>query len=193
MKKFNKKYLSLLLVLPILFACVKEQEKVQEASMVSTEQVWDANAKVEELGIELKDPGVPVASFVHAVRSGNYIYLSGKGPQKPDGSYLTGKLGKGGLSIEEGYEAGRLTGIAQLGVLKAELGDLNKVKRIVKVLGMVNTTGDFKDQSKAVNGYSDLMVAVFGDKGKHARSAVGMASLPGNIAIEVEMIVEIED
>ncbi len=149
--------------------------------------------KSSRLGIELKTPGAPVANYVHAVKSGNQIFLSGKGPQKPDGSYITGKLGVGGLSIEDGYEAGRLTGIAQLAVLKAELGDLNKVKRVVKVLGMVNCTPDFTDQSKAVNGYSDLMVAVFGDKGKHARSAVGMAGLPGNIAIEVEMIVEVED
>ena len=153
---------------------------------------WDANAKVKELGIKLKTPSTPLANYVHAVRSGNQLYLSGKGPQKSDGSYITGKVGAD-LSIEQGYEAGRLTGIAQLAVLKAELGDLNKVKRVVKVLGMVNSDPNFADQPKVVNGYSDLMVAVFGDKGKHARSAVGMAGLPGNIAIEVEMIVEIED
>jgi len=166
--------------------------QVNDLNANVTQQEWDANAKVTELGIELKAPGAPVANYVHAVKSGNQIFLSGKGPQKADGSFITGKLGSD-LSIEQGYEAGRLTGIAQLAVLKAELGDLNKVKRVVKVLGMVNCTPNFKDQSKIVNGYSDLMVAVFGKKGSHARSAVGMAGLPGNIAIEVEMIVEVED
>lgn len=187
-KKFNMRKSN------YLFSCILFISSFVLISSLAQAQKWDANKKVEELGIELKTPGTPVANFVHAVRTGNLIFLSGKGPQKPDGSYLTGKLGAGGdLSIEEGYEAGRLTGIAQLAVLKAELGDLNKVKRVVKVLGMVNCTPDFKDQSKVVNGYSDLMVAVFGDKGKHARAAVGMVGLPSNIAIEVEMIVEVED
>lgn len=97
------------------------------------------------------------------------------------------------LSIEEGQEAARLVGINQLAVLKAELGDLNKVKRIVKVLGMVNCQSDFTEQPKVINGFSDLMVEVFGEKGKHARSAVGMNALPSNIAVEVELIVEVED
>jgi enamine deaminase RidA (YjgF/YER057c/UK114 family) len=123
---------------------------------------------------------------------GNLLFLSGKGPNKPDGSYVTGKVGKD-LTIEEGYEAAKLAAISHLAVLKAELGSLNKVKRIVKVLGMVNCTEDFKDQPKVINGYSDFMVEIFGEKGKHARSAVGMNSLPMNIAVEVEVIVEIED
>jgi enamine deaminase RidA (YjgF/YER057c/UK114 family) len=97
------------------------------------------------------------------------------------------------LTIEQGYEAARLTAIAHLAVLKNELGSLNKVKRIVKVLGMVNCTEDFKDQPKVINGYSDQMVEIFGEKGKHARSAVGMAALPFNMAVEVEVIVEVED
>ena len=96
------------------------------------------------------------------------------------------------LTIEQGYDAARLTAISHISVLKAELGDLNKVKRIVKVLGMVNCTDDFKDQPKVINGYSDLMVEIFGEKGKHARSAVGMNSLPLGIAVEVEVIVEVE-
>ena len=152
----------------------------------------DAEAKLKEKGIVLNAPGKPVANYVNAVRVGNLLFLAGKGPTKPDGSNITGKVGKD-LSIEQGYEAARLTAINHLAVLKAELGDLNKVKRIVKVLGMVNCTEDFKDQPKIVNGYSDLMVEIFGEKGKHARSAVGMFALPMNIAVEVEVIVEIED
>jgi len=111
---------------------------------------------------------------------------------KPDGNYIVGKLGKD-LTIEQGYEAARLAAIEHIAVLKSELGDLNKVKRIVKVLGMVNSTDDFIEQPKVINGYSDLMVSVFGEKGKHARSAVGLNTLPMNIAVEIEVIVEIED
>lgn len=154
--------------------------------------VHDPEAKLKELGIELSTPSAPVANYVNAVRTGNLIFLSGKGPLKSDGTNITGRLGEN-LSIEQGYEAAKITGINQLSVLKAELGNLNKVKRIIKVLGMVNSTPDFSDQPKVVNGYSDLMVAVFGDRGKHARAAVGMAALPGNIAVEIEMIVEVED
>ena len=152
----------------------------------------DAETRLKEKGIVLTAPGKPVANYVNAVRVGNLLYLAGKGPTKPDGSNITGKVGKD-LSIEQGYEAAKLTAINHLAVLKAELGSLNKVKRIVKVLGMVNCTEDFKDQPKVINGYSDLMVEIFGDKGKHARSAVGMYALPMNIAVEVEVIVEIED
>jgi len=152
----------------------------------------DAEAKLKEKGIVLNTPAKPVANYVNAVRVGNLLYLAGKGPSKPDGSYVTGKLGKD-LTIEQGYDAAKLTALNHLAVLKAELGDLNKVKRIVKVLGMVNCTEDFKDQPKVINGYSDLMVEIFGDKGKHARSAVGMYALPMNIAVEVEVIVEIEE
>jgi enamine deaminase RidA (YjgF/YER057c/UK114 family) len=152
----------------------------------------DAEAKLKEKGIVLAAPSKPVATYVNAVRVGNLLYLAGKGPTKPDGSNITGKVGKD-LTIEQGYEAARLTAINHLAVLKAELGSLNKVKRIVKVLGMVNCTEDFKDQPKVINGYSDLMVEIFGEKGKHARSAVGMYALPLNIAVEVEVIVEVEE
>ena len=133
-----------------------------------------------------------MANYVNAVRTGNLIFLSGKGPKKADGENITGKVGTD-LTIEEGYQAARIVGINQLAVLKTELGNLNRVKRIVKVLGMINCPSDFTDQPKVVNGYSDLMVEVFGKRGKHARAAVGMGSLPGDIAIEVEMIVEVED
>ena len=109
-----------------------------------------------------------------------------------DGQYVTGKVGAD-LTVQQGYQAARLTGISQLAVLKAELGNLNKVIRLVKVHGMVNSTSDFGDQPEVINGFSDLMVEVFGERGKHARAAVGMGSLPRGIAVEVEMIVEVSD
>ena len=121
----------------------------------------------------------------------NLLFLSGSGPKKSNGEYIIGKVGED-LSIEEGYQAARITGINHLATLKSELGNLNKVKRIVKVLGMVNSSPDFTDQPKVINGFSDLMVEVFGERGKHARSAVGMASLPIGIAVEIELIVEVE-
>jgi enamine deaminase RidA (YjgF/YER057c/UK114 family) len=148
--------------------------------------------RLKELKIDLPIAPSPKANYVNAVRTGNLIFLAGKGPTHPDGTHITGKLGVD-LTIEQGYEAARLTGINQLAALKSELGDLNKVKRIVKVLGMINSSPDFTDQSKVMNGYSDLMVEVFGEKGKHARSSVGMCSLPFGIAVEVEMVVEVED
>lgn len=147
--------------------------------------------KLKALGIVLPEVMAPIASYVNVVRTGNLLYLSGKGPIQPDGKYVTGKLGKD-MTIEQGYEAARLTAIMQIAVLKKELGDLSKVKRIVKVLGMVNCTEDFADQPKVINGYSDLMVAIFGEKGRHARSAVGMYALPFHLLVEVEMIVEVE-
>ena len=152
----------------------------------------DAETKLKEKGIVLTPPSSPVANYVNAVRVGNLLYLAGKGPTKPDNTNITGKVGRD-LTIEQGYEAARLTAVNHLAVIKNELGSLNKVKRIVKVLGMVNCTEDFKDQPKVINGYSDLMVEIFGDKGKHARSAVGMYALPFNMAVEVEVIVEIEE
>lgn len=158
---------------------------------ISSAQKIDYDKKLKDLGIELITPTKPVANYVKAVRTGNLLYLSGDGPMRADGKYITGKLGAD-LTIEQGYEAARQTGISILSTLKAELGDLNKVKRVVKVLGMVNCTNSFTDQPKVINGCSDLMVAVFGEKGKHARSAVGMASLPSNIAVEIEIIVEVE-
>lgn len=148
-------------------------------------------AKLKEMKIELFTPPAPMANYVRAVRTGNLIYLAGHGPTRADGSNIQGKVGRD-LTVEQGYDAARQTGIALLSTLKSEIGDLSKVKRIVKVLGMVNCTEDFKDQPKVINGFSDLMVAVFGEKGKHARSAVGMYALPSNIAVEIEIIVEVE-
>jgi len=148
-------------------------------------------AKIEEMGIKLPTPATPVANYVPAVRTGNLVFLSGHGPVREDGSQITGKLGSD-LSVEEGYEAAKRVAIGLLGSLKGLIGDLDKVTRIVKLLGMVNCDPTFKDQPKVINGASDLLVEVFSDKGKHARSAVGMGSLPCNISVEIEMIVEVE-
>ncbi len=169
----------------------KERTVVEKAVTKPGPEVGYApEAKLKTLGIELKTPSEPVANYVHVVRSGNLLFLSGKGPKKPDGTNIVGKLGAD-LTVEEGYAAARMAAINQLAVLKAELGDLNKVARIVKVKGMVNAVPEFTAHSKVINGYSDLMVSVFGDRGKHARAAVGMGSLPGNMAVEVEMVVAV--
>jgi len=156
------------------------------------EDTYDPEARLKELGIELPEPPSPVANYVNGVRTGNLIFLAGKGPKRADGTEIIGKLGAG-VSIEEGYEGARLTAINQLAVLKDMLGDLSKVKRVVKVLGMVNSDPDFVEQPAVINGFSDLIVAVFGERGRHARAAVGMASLPRGQAVEIEMIVEVED
>jgi enamine deaminase RidA (YjgF/YER057c/UK114 family) len=161
------------------------------AATLASAQKVDFDKKLKELGIELFPPTPPMANYVKAVRTGNLLYLAGHGPTRADNTNITGKVGKD-LTLEQGVQAARQTGVALLSTLKAELGDLNRVKRIVKVLGMVNCTENFTDQPKVINGFSDLMVAVFGEKGKHARSAVGMYALPSNIAVEIEIIVEVE-
>lgn len=148
-------------------------------------------AKLIELGITLPAAPSPVANYVNGVQTGNLIFLAGKGPKRADGSEVSGKLGKD-LTIEQGYEAARLTAINQLAVLKVMLGDLDRVSRVVKVLGMVNSDPDFIEQPAVINGFSDLIVEVFGERGRHARAAVGMASLPRGQAVEIEMIVEID-
>jgi len=159
-------------------------------AQTAPEADYDPEAKLVELGITLPTPPQPVANYVNGVRAGNLIFLAGKGPRYADGTEITGKLGQD-VSIEKGYEGARLTAINQLSVLKEMLGNLNKVKRIVKVLGMVNCDPSFVEQPKVINGFSDLMVEVFGEKGKHARAAVGMASLPRGQAVEIELIVEV--
>ena len=151
----------------------------------------DYAQKLKDAGIELTTPSKPVANYVKAVRTGKLLYLAGHGPTKADGTNITGKVGKD-LTLEQGIEAAKVTAISLLSTLQAELGDLNKVKRIVKVNAWVNCHSDFTDQPKVINGCSDLLVAIFGEKGKHARAAVGTNSLPSNIAVEIEMIVEVE-
>ena len=150
-------------------------------------------ARLKELGIELPDRPAPVANYVPGVRTGNLIYLSGIGPaERADGTSPVGKVGRD-LDVEEGYEAARLTGLNIISRMKGETGDLDKVKRVVKMLGMVNSEPSFNRQPAVINGCSDLLVEVFGEKGRHARSAVGMASLPNDIPVEIEVIIEVED
>ena len=153
---------------------------------------YDVEERINGMGIELIEPASPVANYVNSVKSGNLIFMSGKGPRNPDGTLVTGKIGTD-LTIEDGYQAARLTAIEQLSVLKSQIGDLNKVERIVKVLGMVNADVSFTEHPAVINGFSDLMVEIFGERGKHARAAVGMASLPSNIACEIEMIVQVKE
>ena len=153
----------------------------------------DAEANFKALGIAYYPPAKTVGNFVPAVTVGKVMYLAGNGPKMPDGKFITGKLGSGPgqLSVEQGYEASKFAAISMLSAIKAELGDLNRVKRIVKVLGMVNSDPTFTAQPRVINGASDLLVQVFGDCGKHARSAVGVSSLIFDIAVEIEMIVEL--
>ena len=149
-------------------------------------------ARLAALGIVLPSPAAPVANYVLAVRTGNLVFLAGHGPTKLDGSgYVTGKVGAD-MTVEQGYDAARLVAIALLSSLKGEIGDLGKVRRIVRVFGMVNAVEGFTEQPEVINGASDLLVEVFGEAGKHARAAVGMASLPRNIAVEIEMVVEVD-
>lgn len=180
---------TLLIILPfVVMACSPNPQSNEIIELYD----YDVEERIKELGIELPEAASPAANYVNAVRTGNLIFLAGKGPKDANGEYVRGKVGTD-LTVEEAYEAARLTGIQQLAALKAEIGDLNKVVRTVKVLGMVNAGPDFTNQPEVINGFSDLMVEVFGERGKHARAAVGMGSLPRGIACEVEMIVEIQN
>jgi enamine deaminase RidA (YjgF/YER057c/UK114 family) len=150
--------------------------------------------KLAEMGLSLPPASTPVANYVPAVRSGNLLFVSGHGPAYvTDGKieYIRGKLGRD-LSVEQGYEAAKHVMLNILQSIKGVIGDLDKVRRVVKLLGFVNCTEDFPDQPKVVNGASDLLVALYGDQGRHARSAVGMQQLPFGIAVEIEMVVEVE-
>ena len=153
-----------------------------------------AEARLKERNITLPAQPTPMANYVSAVRTGALLFLSGHGPVrgKEGKPSVTGKVGKE-LTLEQGYQAARDVGIALLSTTRAALGSLDKVKRVVKVLGMVNCAEDFGDQPKVMNGFSDLMVEIFGETvGRHARSAVGMGSLPNQIPVEIEMILEVE-
>jgi len=132
-----------------------------------------AERRLKELGIALPAAGAPVANYVNAVVAGNLLFLAGKGPPAAGGKRPSGKLGRE-YTVEQGYQHARAVGLELLAVMKAELGSLDRVKRVVKVLGMVNAVPDFQDQPKVINGCSDLLVEVFGERGRHARSAVGM-------------------
>ncbi len=178
-------YLVILLVL-LSASCVSQTE-----TQASQQAKSDVEQRLKELGVELRKPSPPTANFVRAVRTGKLVFMAGHGPGKPEGGLVTGKVGAD-LDLEQAKEAARFSAISLLSSLKAEIGDLNKVKRIVKVHGMVNAVPDFTQHSQVMNGCSDFLVSVFGDRGKHARAAVGLGSLPRNMAIEIEMIVEVE-
>ena len=186
MKKFYSNSFSIILLSFFLIGCTQ----VDQSSEIDSD--YNPEERLVELNITLPTPPQPVANYVNGVRAGNLIFLAGKGPKYPDGTELTGKLG-GNITIEQGYEGARQTAINQLSVLKEMLGDLNKVKRIVKVLGLVNSSPNFIEQPKVVNGFSDLMVDVFGENGKHARAAIGVNSLPRGQAVEIELVVEVYD
>ena len=151
----------------------------------------DIEKKLEDLKIRLPQAPKPVANYIPAVRAGNLLFVSGHGPYDDGRTKLSGKLGKE-LSIEEGYQVARNVALNCLASVKNTLGNLGKVRRVVKLLGMVNCTEEFKDPPKVINGASDLLVEVFGDPGRHARSAVGMQALPNGIPVEIEMILEVE-
>jgi enamine deaminase RidA (YjgF/YER057c/UK114 family) len=151
-----------------------------------------AETRIKELGLAVPQPPKPLGNYVPGVRVGNLLFLSGHGPLRVEGvPTVRGKVGRD-LSVEDGYKVAREVGINLLGSARALLGSLDKVKRVVKVLGMVNSADGFGDQPKVINGFSDLMVEVFGENGRHARSAVGMAELPMGIPVEIEMILEVE-
>jgi len=150
-----------------------------------------AEARLKELGITLPQPSKPVANYIPAVRVGNLLFLAGHGPIRDGKAVTRGKLGRD-LSVEDGYKVAREVGLNLLASARAALGSLDRVKRVVKVLGMVASAEGFTDQPKVINGFSDLIVELFGENGRHARSAVGMAELPMGIPVEIEMILEVE-
>ena len=149
-----------------------------------------AEARLRELGIELPKAMAPIANYVPAARLGNVIFLAGAPPIKADGKFATGKVGND-VTLEEAYQHARLVGVGLLAVMRQELGNLDKVVRVGRVFGMVNAAPNFTDHPKVINGCSDLFVQVFGDRGRHARCAVGMASLPFNISVEIEAVIEV--
>lgn len=148
--------------------------------------------KLTSLGLVLPEVPVPVANYVPYRWAGNLLYLSGQGPKRPDGTYRPGRLGRD-ATIEEAYEDARLTGLNLLAVAKSALGELSRIEAVLKLLGMVNAEPDFSDHPKVINGCSDLLVEVLGDAGRHARSAVGMGSLPNRMTVEIEAILLVRD
>ena len=162
-----------------------EPKRLQETPNESPKE------RLKALGITLPSAPPPIANFVTHVQEGKLLYLSGQGPTEPGGRQHTGKVGAG-VSIEQAYADARLTGINLIAVMQSALGDLSRVRRVIKLFGMVNAAPDFGDHPAVINGCSDLMVEVFGLSGVHARSAVGHGSLPGQITVEIEAIVAID-
>jgi len=146
--------------------------------------------KLAHMGLSIPQPGPPVGNYVGAVRVGNLLFVSGHGPRRQSGEFITGKVGRD-LTTAQAYEAAQVVMLNCLASVQREIGDLDRVQRVVKLLGMVNCTEDFLEHPQVINGASDLLVALYGDAGRHARSAVGMQQLPMNIAVEIEMIVEV--
>ncbi|MCB1001594.1 MAG: RidA family protein [Acidimicrobiales bacterium] len=154
----------------------------------------DAEARLVELGIELPEDSPPAGLYVPAVTSGDLVYLSGSGPARPGGGYVTGKVGTdqgGTVSLAEARRAARLTGVQLLTRLRGEIGSLDRVVRVVKLLGMVNTAPGFTNTPAVIDGCSELFIEVFGEAGRAARSAIGVAELPFDICVEIEAIVQI--
>jgi enamine deaminase RidA (YjgF/YER057c/UK114 family) len=181
---------TILLLSILLMSCNPEKKEIKTVENLYD---YDVEQRLDSLGITLHEPTLPKGiKIVLSTRVNNLLYLSGNGPIKEDGTRITGKVGTD-LTVEQGYEAAKLVAIRHLSILKKELGNLNKVVRIIKVLGMVNADSSFTQQPAVINGYSETMVAVFGERGMHARSAVGMASLPWNLACEVEAIVQVQE
>jgi enamine deaminase RidA (YjgF/YER057c/UK114 family) len=150
-----------------------------------------AEARLKELGIVLPNVPSPIANYVPFRLAGNLLYLSGQGPRDDKGNALTGKVGAD-VTVEEAYRRARLIGLQLLSATRTALGSLDRVEAVVKLLGMVNAVPEFKDHPKVINGCSDLLVDVFGDAGRHARSAVGMGSLPNQISVEIEGILAVK-
>jgi enamine deaminase RidA (YjgF/YER057c/UK114 family) len=148
--------------------------------------------RLQELGIELTEVFPPAGKYVGAVRTGSLVFVSGAGPIRPDGTFVTGKVGRA-VDLDEEKEAARLTGVQLLSVLRGELGSLDRVARIVKTLGMVNCAPGFNRTPAVIDGCSELLIKVFGEAGRGARSAVGMAELPFDIAVEIELVAEVTD
>jgi enamine deaminase RidA (YjgF/YER057c/UK114 family) len=160
--------------------------------MLQTGEVTSPYDRLKALGITLPDAPPPIANFVAYAREGDLLFLSGQGPREADGRMHTGKVGAT-VDVADAYRHARLTGINLIAVMQDALGDLSRVKRVVKLLGMVNAAPDFADHPAVINGCSDLMVDVFGEAGRHARSAVGLGSLPGQITVEIEAIIAVRD
>ena len=152
----------------------------------------DCYARLRERGLVLQSVPKAIGNFQHSVREGNLVFLSGQGPLGDDGRLLTGKVGAT-VTAKEAYDHARRVGLNLLSVMHNELGDLGRVKRIVKLLGMVNATPEFAEHSRVINGCSDLFIEIFGEAGRHSRSAIGVGSLPGNITVEIEAVIAVHE
>jgi enamine deaminase RidA (YjgF/YER057c/UK114 family) len=172
-------------------ACACGFERQTDNVTLPKEEIMSAEARLKELGIALPALPKPVANYLPYRLAGNILYLAGQGPRDANGAHLTGKLGAD-ISIEEGYRRARLVGLGLLAAMRDALGSLDRVDFVVKLLGMVNAVPDFNDSPKVINGCSDLFVEIFGEAGRHARSAVGNVMLPNQISVEIEGIVAVK-